>query len=74
MNMVLYKKSIVVDKVLAHLRCKLFTFSSSSQEPLSQFQPNLAQCILGKWGFKFVKNEGLRPFPRGDNKEITKIQ
>ena len=29
-------------------RCrKLFTFSSSSPEPLGQFQPNLAQCILG---------------------------
>ena len=26
---------------------KLFTFSSSPPEPLSQFQPNLAQCILG---------------------------
>ena len=27
--------------------CKLFTFSSSSPEPLVQFQPNLAQSILG---------------------------
>ena len=27
--------------------CKLFTFSSSSPEPLCQFQPNLAQSILG---------------------------
>ena len=27
--------------------CKLFTFSSSSPEPLDQFQPNLAQSILG---------------------------
>ena len=27
--------------------CKLFTFSSSSPEPLGQFQPNLAQSILG---------------------------
>ena len=27
--------------------CKLFTFSSSSQEPLGQFQPNLAQSIIG---------------------------
>ena len=31
--------------------CKLFTFSSSSQEPLCQFQPNLAQSSLGWWGF-----------------------
>ena len=29
-------------------RCpKLFTFSSSSPEPLGQFQPNFAQSILG---------------------------
>ena len=27
--------------------CNLFTFSSSSPEPLGQFQPNLAQSILG---------------------------
>ena len=27
--------------------CKLFLFSTSSQEPLGQFQPNLAQSILG---------------------------
>ena len=27
--------------------CKLFTFSSSSPEPLGQIQPNLAQSILG---------------------------
>ena len=27
--------------------CKLFTFSSSFPEPLGQFQPNLAQSILG---------------------------
>ena len=40
-------------------RCrKLFTFSSSSPEPLSQFQPNLAQSILGWRGFKFVQMKG----------------
>ena len=27
--------------------CKLFTFSTSSQQPLGQFKPNLAQSILG---------------------------
>ena len=32
--------------VVHHCR-KLFTFSSSSPEPLNQFQPNLAQSILG---------------------------
>ena len=30
-----------------HRRRKLFTISSSSPEPLGQFQPNLAQSILG---------------------------
>ena len=35
--------------------CKLFTFSSSSPEPLGQFQPILAQSILGWRGFKFVQ-------------------
>ena len=40
-------------------RCrKLFTFSSSSQEPLGQFQQNLAQSILGGRGFKFVQMKG----------------
>ena len=28
-------------------RRKLFTFSSSSPEPMGRFQPNLAQSILG---------------------------
>ena len=35
--------------------CKLFTFSSSSLEPLSQFQQNLRQSIFGWRGFKFVQ-------------------
>ena len=38
--------------------CKLFTFSSSSQEPWGQFQLNMAQSILGWRGFKFVKKKG----------------
>ena len=38
--------------------CKLFTFSTSSPEPLDQFQPNLAQIILGLRGFKFVQMKG----------------
>ena len=54
--------------------CKLFTFSSFSQEPLGQFQPNLAQSILGWREFKFFfSNEGPRPFPKGDYYEIVKI-
>ena len=37
-------------------RCsKLFTFSASSPEPLSQFNLNLVQSILRWWGFKFVQ-------------------
>ena len=50
---------------IVHCRChwycccsKLFTFSSSSQEPHSQFQPNLAQSILGWQGFKFDQMKG----------------
>ena len=35
--------------------CKLFTFSSSSPEQLGQFQPNLAQIILGWWGLRFIQ-------------------
>ena len=35
--------------------CKRFTFSSSSQEPLGPFQPNLAQSILGFRGFQFAQ-------------------
>ena len=37
--------------------CKLFTFLSSSPEPQGQFQPNLAQSILGLMGFKFVQRK-----------------
>ena len=53
--------------------CKLFTFSTSSPEPLGQFQPNLAQSILWREGFNFLQMKGPRPFPRGDNYEIRKI-
>jgi len=35
---------------------------SSSQEPFGQFQPNLAENVLGKWGFRFVQIKGLAPF------------
>ena len=45
---------------------------SSYPEPLSQFQPNLAQCILGFWGFKFVQMKGYDLF-QGDTYEIAKI-
>jgi len=35
---------------------------SSSQEPLGQFQPNLAENIPGGWGFRIVQTKGLAPF------------
>jgi hypothetical protein len=35
------------------------TFSTSSPEPLGQFQPNLAQIIFGGRGFKFVQMKGI---------------
>ena len=54
--------------------CKLFTFSSSSQEPLGQFQPNLIgtkhPCVKG---IQVCSNDEPKPFPRGDNYEIAKI-
>ena len=40
-----------------HCRCKLFTFSSYSQDPLSQFQSNLIQ-ILGWKEFKIAHMTG----------------
>ena len=45
--------------------CKLFTFSSFSPEPQGQFQPNLAQSILGWSRFKFVQMKG-HPFFQGE--------
>ena len=45
---------------------------SSSQEPLDQFQPNLAQSIPCLRGHIFFSNEGSRPFLRRDNYEIAK--
>jgi len=35
---------------------------SSSQEPLAQFQPNLAGNMLGGWRFRCVHIKGLAPF------------
>ena len=43
---------------------KLFTFSSSSPGPLGQFQPNLAQSILGWREFKYVQMKGPTVFQR----------
>ena len=51
--------------------CKLFTFSSSSPEPLGQLQPNLAQIILGWRGFKFIQMKGSALF---QGEIITKLR
>ena len=47
---------------------KLFTFSSSSPEPLGQFQVNLAQGIF-EWLFIWR----APTFPRRENYEIAKV-
>jgi len=39
-----------------------FLLTTSSQEPLGQFQPNLAGNMLGGWGLRFVQIKGLGPF------------
>ena len=56
-------------------RCcrKLFTFSSSSPDPLGQFQPNLAQSILWWRGFKFVQMKGPAFFKGIYIYEVAKI-
>ena len=51
--------------------CKLSTFLSSSQEPLGQFQPNLAQSILVQRGFKFIRMKGHAIF---QGRIITNLQ
>ena len=51
---------------------ELFTFPSSSNEPLRQFQPNLVQSFLGWREFKFCSQEGPWFFPRGDNNKRVK--
>jgi len=35
---------------------------SSSQEPLGQFQPNLAGNMIRGWVFRFVQIKELAPF------------
>ena len=53
--------------------CKLFTFSTSSPEPLGQFQPNFNKKHPWVEGIQFWLNEGSGPFPRGDNSENVKL-
>ena len=52
--------------------CKLSTFSSSFPEPLGWFQPNLAQGIIGKRGFKYIKIKYTH-FQWKQNYKIAKI-
>ena len=51
--------------------CKPFSFSSSPW-PLGQFQPNLAQSILGWKVIQIWLNEGPCTLPWGDNYEIAR--
>ena len=53
--------------------CKLFLFSTSSQEPLGQFQTKLGTKHPWVKGIQFCSNEGPCPLPRGDHCEIAKI-
>ena len=60
LNWKLYRAFLIAYRLFVCLSfcpsvCKLILFSTSSQEPLVQFQPNLAQIIIGKRGFKFVQ-------------------
>ena len=95
MNMELYKKKIVVDKVLAHLSWKLqwafliaicpsvrlsvclsvtfhiFIFFSRTTWLISTKLSTKHPWVMG---IQVCSKEGLRPFPRGGNKEIRKIQ
>ena len=54
--------------IVRHRCCKLFRLSSSSTDPICQFQPNLAQSILG---FKPCYEE-QQHFLRGDDNEYRK--
>jgi len=46
---------------------------NSSQEPLGQFQPNLARNMLVGWAFRFVQIKGLVLFCGPIRGKIRKI-
>jgi len=46
---------------------------SSSQKPLGQFQPNMAEIIPLERGFRFVQIKGLAPFWGSIGGKIRKI-
>ena len=56
-------------------RNKLYTFSSSSEGPLYQFEANLTQIIFKRRELQFVRIKGQTPLNmlKGDNSEISKI-
>ena len=54
--------------------CKLFTFSSSSQETTRPISTKLGTKHPWVLGIQVCSNEGPSPFLNGDNKEIGKIQ
>ena len=64
-----HPSSSVVRRVPCAVR-KQFTFSTSSQEPLDGFQPNLAQSIPMVSRFKFANKKGVAPIgaPGGGKK------
>ena len=51
--------------------CKLFTFSSSSPEPLNQFQHKASLIDRGSNVVQYGTRKG-HAFPRKDNKDIFK--
>ena len=59
---------------IALLSVNFFPFSSSSPEPLGQFQPNLVQSIPGQGEFNSIfSNEGPTLLIGGDNNDIANI-
>jgi len=35
---------------------------SSSQEPIREFQPNMAGNMFGRWEFRYIQRKALAPF------------
>ena len=65
-------------KIILFITCYNTSFSS----PELKAQVSFSDCLISSkhgteyllvMGVQFCSNEGLRPFPRGDNYEIAKI-
>ena len=64
----------VVRRRIRCWRCrKLFTFPSSSSEPLNQISTKLGTKHPWVMGIQDCSTEVPHPFPRGDNNEMVKI-